>query len=227
MWFGLGCVLWSALNLYLVKRVFETATSPALEVLKRMCRSLYRYPDPEAAEVAKRTLEEIRPMTASMEIEVAQMPWILNEQMIYISIANTQFHPICIDSWHQQNAVKSLAQALILANHQMVLCSAVRLFGENLQWYHLGSGWSKPQNWQVSCCFSWFYHLLHRAHVGCFMRCRWSTKWSMSSFSPPWSLALSMSGWSFMDFCANWGQDLYLQRHCKQSIVVIYIYIYM
>lgn len=57
-----------------MKRVFETATSPALEVLKRMCRSLYRYPDPEAAEVAKRTLEEIRPMTASMEIEVAQMP---------------------------------------------------------------------------------------------------------------------------------------------------------
>lgn len=30
------------------------------EVLKRMCRSLYRYPDPEAAELAKKTLQEIR-----------------------------------------------------------------------------------------------------------------------------------------------------------------------
>ena len=84
---------------------FRNGHLPALEVLKRMCRSLYRYPDPEAAEVAKRTLEEIRPKTASMEIEVVQMPWILNEQMINISIANTQFHPICFVSWHQQTAV--------------------------------------------------------------------------------------------------------------------------
>lgn len=32
----------------------------ACQVLKRMCRSLYRYPDPEAAELAKETLKEIR-----------------------------------------------------------------------------------------------------------------------------------------------------------------------
>ena len=35
------------------------ASNQPLEVLKRMCRGLYRYPDPEAAELAKRTLQEI------------------------------------------------------------------------------------------------------------------------------------------------------------------------
>ena len=53
---------------------FRNGHLTTLEVLKRMCRSLYRYPDPEAAEVAKKTLEEIRPMTASMEIEVVKCP---------------------------------------------------------------------------------------------------------------------------------------------------------
>jgi hypothetical protein len=30
-----------------------------------MCRSLYRYPDPEAAELAKKTLQEIRHLDAT------------------------------------------------------------------------------------------------------------------------------------------------------------------
>lgn len=42
------------------KRQCHLGLDACSEVLKRMCRSLYRYPDPEAADVAKKTLEEIR-----------------------------------------------------------------------------------------------------------------------------------------------------------------------
>ena len=105
-----------------------------------MCRSLYRYPDPEAADVAKKTLEEIRPKTASMESKVVQNDLHdVNEQRI--------------DPWPIPNLIqfvsapakccKSSAQALVPVNHQMVLCSAeetqakissrMRLFGDNLQ----------------------------------------------------------------------------------------------
>ena len=46
-------------------RVPKGPTVPVQQVLKRMCRSLYRYPDPEAAELAKKTLQEIRHLDAT------------------------------------------------------------------------------------------------------------------------------------------------------------------
>ena len=104
-----GNVIWAwmralkCLEPLLSEASFRNGHLTTLEVLKRMCRSLYRYPDPEAAEVAKKTLEEIRPMTASMEIEVVKCPeceWIA-VTMIYpwpIIPNLIIFDPVCIDT---------------------------------------------------------------------------------------------------------------------------------
>lgn len=62
---------------FLNKRCCDLGLEASTEVLLRMCRSLYRYPDPQAADLAKATLAEVRHVeklshTVSWEVEGCQ-----------------------------------------------------------------------------------------------------------------------------------------------------------
>ena len=97
---------------------FRSGHLPHLEVLKRMCRSLYRYPDPEAADVAKKTLEEIRPKTASMEIEVVQNDLHVNEQRI--------------DPWPIPNLIQFVSTPAKAVSHH-----PKRSFQSTIRWFYV------------------------------------------------------------------------------------------